>query len=314
MNKTSSSSQTETPDQEQDIKPQRSKGKWLLLLLSVLILAAAGWWYLPTLTQKISTSADDTQLSSTENKTEEVLEPETTLGTAPQTYEHDNSAIIKSLSERIKTLEQQQQTPSVQPTARLNFTSIPDFGNILVALHRLEERVRTSKPFREELNNVLSEIPVPIESFGPAVAELLALADRGVNTPEQLAQEFEALLATRTQSVAEQSNNNSWIGKSKNWAKKLISVRHTSSLQKSKPQTDSVFDRVRNLLISNNLAAILEHRIALERTANPNMKEWIEHLHKRVIVQQTIIELKPITLTLFVLSHLNDSTASEDAE
>jgi len=297
----------ETDEQTQDApqcpKKRSGKRKWLLLLLLILVLGILGWWYLPAIKQKIQTP-----------------QPQA-VSHAPKTQERESlQHILKSHSSRIAALEKARATPPVQRgIPKLDLASLPDFQPLLVALRRLEQLTRTTKPFRNELDDVFAQIPTLPAALGPDLEKLLTLADTGVPTAEQLAKEFDATTSMPKQPTAEQpapkkSTTQNWISRSKNWAKSLVFIRYTSFPQKQQQQTKSTSTRIGELLTQGNLAAILEHKTYLEGYQNPKMQEWYQHLQDRILVQQMITEIKSLSLIIFIFGTIVQEPQQENEE
>lgn len=282
-------------DQIQAPPKRRGRGKWILLLLLVLLIVFLGWWYLPVLKQY------QTPPYSAQQQT-----------VMPPTKSQENEQLIAALTSRLEALERQKaEAPILEATPhKIDLSSVPNLKPLLVALHRLEQQTNTSKPFHSELNTVLTQVPQIKETLGDFSTKLLALSETGVPSSIELAQRFEDITKNLQQPTSGKPATQTWINKSKNWFKNLVSVRYTPPKQDAIKQSDPTLNQVHDLLTQGNLSAILEHRLALD----PSMQEWLQHVKDRVLLQQMIAELKPISLTLVVLAALTHESQQETEE
>lgn len=286
-------------EQAENSEPKRSsKFKWLLLFLLVFALCVAGFLYFPTLKQslkqKITAASITKQQTEFTNQIDQPIQPQA----LPPATKNDQ-----------QVPEQREMLPAQYTTPQLDFSSLPNFRPLLLALHHLETQAHTSKPFSNELNGVLAQIPTLPKTLGPAFSQLATLADAGVPTTEQLSQEFDKLITSPKPTASNQAPASNWVDKSKNWIKGLVSVRYTSPKQQTsvQMQQDPLLIRVQALLLQGNLPAILEHRTALERLENRNMTEWLDQVYNRAFLQQMLPELKTVGLLLFMFSTLAQS-------
>ncbi len=299
MNENSPPDLNQEAEPTQENRKRSGKAKWIILLLLALLLGATGWWYFPTLTQTKSTN----QLAQT-------TEPQSLPPTVAEDQPENQQDIIESLTARIQSLENRRELAPVQQVIpQLDMNSLPHFDALLKDLNALQRKAGTAKPFRAELDKVFTHLTASLDSFGPAIHGLFKLANSGVPTPEQLTQEFESLIAASFEARDKKPTKQSLVDKSKNWAKSLISIRYKAPQQESKVTKDPVIKRVRELLVRGNLLATLEHRKI------PGMEQWYQQVESRVFVQQTITDLRPIVLILFILGHqMKQDSDSENEE
>ncbi|MEN8237457.1 MAG: hypothetical protein ABFQ95_07980 [Pseudomonadota bacterium] len=302
----------EPKEQTQEVPKRFRNYKWLLLLLLALIVGILGWWYLPILQQKMTDHPATPSGQVVHHQQQPQLQPQ-----ERESLQH----VIKSLASRIAALEKARAMPSVpRAIPKLDVISLPDFQPLFFALRCLEQVAGTAKPFRNELDDILTQVPTLPEALGSDFAKLLALADSGVPTHEQLAQEFDNLVRMlkqpiTKQSISAQSTTQNWIGKLKGWLKSLVSIRYNPPQRNSDAQTNSVLERVHELLIQDNLLDILEHKAyLLEEYQNPSIQEWYKNLQNRVLVQQMITELRPLSLTLLMFGALTQNSQQETEE